>query len=198
MRRYTFGMNAPFPAPTQLERHKFTVDDVLEMTAAGLIDKRAELLDGEIFDVPEDGYRHISMTMPLARHLMSVLGQEYFIGVQTTLRLSPHNGPSPDIYVLKGDLPNGDVAADKILLIIEVADTSLKDDLTDSASRYARHCVREYWVVDASARVTYVHRDPKDGVYPEPRKVTANEVITPFLIPELSVTLNNIPGLDPA
>ncbi|MGD9966930.1 MAG: Uma2 family endonuclease [Hyphomonadaceae bacterium] len=191
-------MNVAFPTPSQLERHKFTVDDVLEMTARGLIDKRAELLDGEIFDVPEDGYRHISVTMPLARYLMSVLDQDYFIGVQTTLRLSPHNGPSPDIYVLKGDLPKGDVSADRILLIIEVADTSLKDDLTDSASRYARHGVRDYWVVDANARVTHVHRDPKDGAYAAPHKLAADEAVIALLIPKLSITLANILGVDAA
>jgi Uma2 family endonuclease len=191
-------MNKPFPAPAQLERHKFSVDDVLEMTALGLVDKRAELLDGEVFDVPEDGYRHISLTMPLARHLMSVLGIEYFVGVQTTLRLSKHNGPSPDIYVLKGALPRGDVPSEQILLVIEVADTSLKDDLTDSASRYARHGVRDYWVVDANAREIHVHRDPKDGAYPKPRTLKASEPAAALLIPELAITLDALPGLDPA
>lgn len=82
--------------------------------------------------------------------------------------------------------------------MVEVADTSLKDDLTDSASRYARHGVRDYWVVDANARVVYVHCDPRDGVYPEPRQFTAAEALVPLLIPELTVTLNAIPGFDPA
>lgn len=194
---YTSPMNAPFATPSQLERHRFTNDDVLEMTALGLIDKRAELLDGEIFDVPEDGYRHISLTMPLARYIMSVLSIEYFIGVQTTLRLSQHNGPSPDMYVLRAPFRKGDVPAEQILLVIEVADTSLKDDLTDSASRYARHGVRDYWVIDANARVIHVHRDPKDGAYPKPREIEAHQSAAPLLIPELSVSLNQIPGLEP-
>jgi len=194
---YTSHMNVAFPAPSQLERHKFTVDDVLEMTALGLIDKRAELLDGEIFDVPEDGFQHISVAMPLAQHIMATLyGKSYFVGVQTTLRLSKHNAPSPDIYVLAGGLPKGDVLADRILLVIEVADTSLKDDLTDSASRYARHGVRDYWVIDVNERVTYVHREPKDGAYPTPKRVEAQTSIAPLLVPELSITLSTIPGLD--
>lgn len=192
-------MNAPFPTPTALQRHKFTIDEVLEMTALGLVDKRAELLDGEIFDVPEDGFQHISVTMPLAQHIMVALhGKGYFVGVQTTLRLSKHNGPSPDIYVLAGGLPRGDIPSDRIVLVIEVADTSLKDDLTDSASRYARHGVREYWVVDVNARAIHVHREPKDGAYPPPRTFRASETLSALLVPELSVTLNNLPGLDPA
>jgi Uma2 family endonuclease len=65
--------------------------------------------------------------------------------------------------VLGGRLPDGDVPPDKIVLVIEVADTSLKDDLPDSASRYARHGVRDYWVVDVNARAILVHRDPAEG-----------------------------------
>jgi Uma2 family endonuclease len=190
-------MNVAFPTPSQLERHKFTIEDVLEMTARGLVDKRAELLDGEIFDAPEDGYRHISVAMPLAQHIMVALqGKEYFVGVQTTLRLSKHNGPSPDIYVLRGRLPKGDVPPEQILLVIEVADTSLKDDLTDSASRYARHGVHDYWVVDANTREIHLHRDPKNGAYPPPRIFKASETVSALSIPELSTTLAALPGLD--
>jgi Uma2 family endonuclease len=192
-------MNAPFPAPTQLERHKFTVDDVLEMTAARLIDKRAELLDGEIYDMPSDGDRHIQFTMALAHYLIRALDPtKYFVGVQTTLRLSKHNAPSPDIYVLARSAPKGDVPSEQILLVIEVADTSLKDDLTDAASRYARHEVREYWVVDANAREIHVHRDPKDGAYPPPKRIKAHEALGALLVPELSTALADIPGLDQA
>lgn len=194
--RYIFPMNVAFPTPSQLERHKFTVDDVLEMTAAGLIDKRVELLDGEIYDMPAEGGPHTRLAMRLGRMIGRVLEDSYFVGVQATLRLSAGNAPSPDIFVLRGDLPDGDVPTDNVLLVIEVADTSLKDDLTDSASRYARHGVRDYWVVDANARIIYVHRDPKDGVYPEPRKFAAADAVAPLLISELSVTLNSIPGLD--
>lgn len=192
-------MNVAFPAPAQLARHKFTIEDVLEMTALGLIDKRTELLDGEIYDMPSDGDLHIEATMALNQWIAATLfGKPYFVGVQTTLRLSKHNAPSPDIYVLSGGAPKGEIPADRILLVIEVADTSLEDDLNDSASRYARHGVRDYWVVDASARVVYVHRDPKDGVYPTPKRVEASEAMAALLVPELNFKLANIPGLDPA
>lgn len=192
-------MNAPFPTPAQLERHKFTVEDLLEMTALGLIDKRTELLDGEIYDTPSDGDRHIQFTMALAHYLIRALDPaNFFVGVQTTLRLSPYNAPSPDIYVLGGGAPKGDVSSEQILLIIEVADTSLKDDLTDSASRYARHGVRDYWVVDANAREIHVHRGPKEGAYPTPKLIKENEALAALLVPELSITLANIPGIDQA
>ena len=198
MQSATFApMNAPFPTPSQLERHRFTIDDVLKMTAQGLIDKRTELLDGEIYDMPSDGDAHIEFTMRLAQQAMAtLLGKPYFVGVQTTLRLSTHNAPSPDIYVLAGGAPKGEIPSDRILLVIEVADTSLADDLKDSASRYARHGVRDYWVVDVNARAIHVHRDPKGGAYPPPRKLNASETVAALLIPGLTVTLDSLPGPD--
>jgi Uma2 family endonuclease len=131
--------------------------------------------------------------MLLAQRIMVALaGKPYFVGVQTTLRLSPHNAPSPDIYVLAGGPPDGIVPAERILLVVEVADTSLRDDLTDSASRYARHGVRDYWVVDVNARRVLVHRDPKDGAYPLPVAIDANQTVQALLVPELCVGLDAV------
>ena len=186
-------MNAPFPVPESLPRHKFTHDEVLDLTAQGLVPKRAVLLDGEIYDMPEDGFNHISVTMRLARHVMVTLDPAaYFVGVQTSLRLSKHNVPSPDIYVLAGALPNSDVPPDQILLVIEVADSSLRDDLAASASRYARHGVRDFWVVDVNAREIHIHRTPKDGAYPPPVRVSADAAASPLLIPGLAIVLDHV------
>jgi len=183
-------MNAPV-RPKDLETrrpHLFTADEVLQLIADGLVDKRAVLLDGEIFDVPEDGDRHISHAMLIARDAIRALDPDrYFVGVQTTLRLSKHNAPSPDIYILAGGPPQGDVPAERILLVIEVADTSLRDDLTDSASRYARHGVAEYWVVDVNNARLHIHRDPVDGAYPQPLVLEAGATATPRAVPGFTV-----------
>jgi Uma2 family endonuclease len=183
-------MNAPV-RPKDLETrrpHLFTADEVLQLIADGLVHKRAVLLDGEIFDVPEDGDRHINHAMRIAQEAMHLLyGKPFFVGVQTTLRLSKYNAPSPDIYILAGGPPEGDVSADRILLVIEVADTSLRDDLRDSASRYARHGVQEFWVVDVEHARIYVHRDPVDGAYPPPLVLEAGASANPRAVPGFTV-----------
>lgn len=186
-------MNAPFPTPQELERHKFTIDEVLGMTAQGLVPKRAVLLDGEIYDMPSEGDRHIEVTMMLARRLIEALdGTAYFVSVQGTLLLSAHNAPSPDLYVLSGGPPRGEVPAERILLVIEVADTSLRDDLTASASRYARHSVRDYCVVDLNARAIHVHRDPADGLYRSVVTHNAGTRVQPLLIPDFALDVDRI------
>jgi Uma2 family endonuclease len=135
---------------------------------------------------------HIRVAMLLARRIVVALHQaDYFVGVQTTLHLSRHNAPSPDLYVLFGGPPEGEVPAERIALVIEVADTSLKDDLTDSASRYARHGVRDFWVVDVNARVVHVHRQPEDGVYRDVQVLGADARLAALLVPELVFTLDD-------
>ncbi len=184
-------MNVPLQ-PTTISRHRFTVDDVIELAAQGFVDRRAQLLDGEIYDMPADGDSHIRFTMALARRLMRTLNDNYFIGVQTTLRLSEFNAPSPDLYVLAGGAPAGDVPARDILLVIEVADTSLDHDLSATARRYAAHGVPEYWVIDVNTRAIFVHRSPRDGVYPSPTPVEADGEASALLIEGFSLRLSEI------
>jgi Uma2 family endonuclease len=185
-------MNAPFQHPQTMARHQFTLDDVLEMITKGLIDRRVQLLDGEIYDMPSDGAPHARFAMGIGRLFMAHLPAQKFVGVQTTLKLSDRNAPSPDIYVLNGRLPDGDVSPDQILLVVEVGDTTLKDDLADKASRYARHGVREYWVVDVNTPCLYIHRDPVNGEYPPPQKVDATTTVAARLIPEVTLRLADI------
>ncbi|MDX2237293.1 MAG: Uma2 family endonuclease [Hyphomonadaceae bacterium] len=185
-------MNAPTRS-VKAPRHQFTLEDVLELQARGFFPdpKRIALHEGDIVEMAADGDRHISLTMALNDAIRDQLrGKPYFKGVQTTLRFSRHNAPIPDIYILAGGPPKGDVSAERVLLVIEVADTSLEDDLSETAARYARAGVGEFWVVDAKARVIWVHRAPADGAYPPPQRIEADAPATPLRVPELSVILD--------
>jgi Uma2 family endonuclease len=186
-------MNAIFPRPETRTLHLFTHEEVLKLIAEGVVDKRVVLLDGGIYHMPSDGYAHTNFAMKIAREAHRGLDPaQFFVGVQTTLLLGRSNAPSPDVYILAGDLPNGPVPAERIVLVIEVADTSLKDDLTDSAGRYARHNVRELWVVDVNARETHIHTHPQDGAYQNIRIAAAEEKLSTPLAPGFTVRLADI------
>jgi Uma2 family endonuclease len=187
-------MDAPVLIP-KATRHVFTVDDVLRMQEQGYFadPKRIALHEGDIVEMAHDGDEHIGAAMGLAERIILALASKgYFVGVQTTLRLSRTNAPSPDLYTLRGGRPKGDVAAERILLVIEVAVTSLKEDLTETAARYARAGVSEFWVVDAVKGETHVHRDPVGGEYPAPRVVPATETLRPAQIPELALRIADL------
>jgi Uma2 family endonuclease len=177
----------PIPRPIAREatRHPLSMDELLAMQAAGAFaGRRTQLLDGEIHEMPSDGLAHIAYAMGIARAVMAALpSDKYLVGVQTTLHLSEWNGPSPDVYVLAAGPLQKETDPARILLVVEVAVTNLKDDLTDAAYRYARHGVQEYWVVDVEGRQTHVHRAPVENAYPTPPIVPFSEELAPHAIP---------------
>ncbi len=188
-------MNTRVRPPRADTQHRFTNDDVQHLQAEGFFPnpKKIVLLDGVIHQMPHDGFRHVHWAMEIAARLMQVVKpQGCFVGVQTTLRLDRSNGPSPDVWVLKGAYAPGDTPGDQIALVIEVADTSLEDDLTDSAERYARFGVGEYWVVDVENAVTHVHRAPVDGAYPAVVLVPFTEPLTPAALPGFTIRLADL------
>ena len=181
---------APRPIARDATRLPLTMDEVLALQEIGALDgKRTQLLDGEIHEMPSDGLPHIRYAMQIARFLGRVLPPELFVGVQTTLHLSPHNGPSPDVYVLSPGLLVKQTPAERILLVVEVADSSLEADLTDSAARYARHGVAEFWVVDVRGRQTHVHRHPQAGAYPTPLRVPFEAPLSPALLASFEIRI---------
>lgn len=77
--------------------------------------------------------------------------------------------------------------------MIEVASTSVERDLGAKARFYASFGVREYWVIDADQLVTTVHTGPSpNGSYASVETVDANTVLTPTLVPALTVRLADL------
>lgn len=107
--------------------------------------------------------------------------------------LSPYWAPSPDWYVFSADLAEGEVDGDNVLLVIEQADSSLRTDLNDKAALYARHGVRDYWVLDLEARRVHVHRGPTPDGYAETLPpFGADQPVEALLIPGLSLRLDQL------
>lgn len=70
-----------------------------------------------------------------------------------------------------------DLRGPDVLLVVEVADSSLSYDLLVKAPLYAAHGVREYWVVDAVRQTVRVHRDPAAGIYADVEEYEAHDSV---------------------
>ena len=124
---------------------------------------RLELIDGQIIDMSPIGVLHAAIVDVLARHFGRRAGESVFIRCQNPLQLDDISEPEPDIAILR---PRADLyttahpgPAD-VLLVIEVADTSLAYDLGTKVPLYARHGIPEVWVIDTATRRTRVFRQP--------------------------------------
>jgi Uma2 family endonuclease len=96
------------------------------------------------------------------------------------------NEPEPDLIVLKKEFTAFDFnpRPEDIDLIVEIADSSLKFDLTVKAALYARAAIAEYWVLDGSGKRLIAHRIPMSGAYTSVVVYAENEVIAPLAAPQ--------------
>lgn len=189
---------ATFRPPTQaadgVPRRRFTVDDFYRMAATGILarDERIELIGGEIVAMSPKGRHHEVVRTELARFWTRQSSQSIKVDAETPLRLSDDTEPLPDIIAYPANLVAPDVRGDTVLLVVEIADSSLAYDSTTKAEVYAASGVREYWVVDAKRRIVKVHREPEADGYAVTFKVGANEQAVPEHAPELAVTLGEL------
>lgn len=155
----------PVAAPS---RHVISVDAFHRMGEAGILAPadRVELIDGEIIDMSPIGVLHAAIVARLASYCSQTLGGAAVVWCQNPLRLDDISEPEPDLAILR---PRADFymtahpgPAD-VLLVIEVADTSLAYDLGTKVPLYARHGIPEVWVIDAATRLTRVFRQPVGG-----------------------------------
>ena len=183
-----------------LTRHKLTVDDYYRMADAGILtsDDRVELIDGEIIDMPPIGQDHAGTVNRLAEALFQAFAGRAIVSTQNPIRLDDLSEPQPDFAVLRrradfyttGERPG----SDDVLLLIEVADSSLRFDRTVKLPLYARAGIPEVWIVDLRRRVVDVHRAPGDGRYDDIVTKQMGDTLSPALAPEVRLTLDQVFG----
>ena len=144
------------------------------MLELGLFEgRRFELINGDVIDKMGQSARHSYVISELNAMLAARLDPR---SVRVQLPLEVHRSerdysePEPDIAVLVA----ADAAyrirhprGDELQLVVEVADSSLRGDLTIKRDLYARAGVPEYWVLDIAANRLIAHRQPSGGVYAE-------------------------------
>ena len=159
------------PAATPARR-LFTVDDYHAMTRAGILseDDRVELIEGEIVVMSPVGSRHAACVDILAELLIRAVDQRTAVRVQSPIGLDGSTEPQPDVCVLlrredaySESLPQ----PDDVLLVIEVSDTSLDFDRRVKAQLYARHGIRQFWLIDLGSRTVEAYRTPGPDGYGE-------------------------------
>ncbi|ACA17456.1 protein of unknown function DUF820 [Methylobacterium sp. 4-46] len=167
---------------------RFSAEDLRRMIGAGILDEdeRVELLDGELVERAAKGYAHDLVKNRLARRFSSILPESLYLATESTLQLAPDTLVEPDLLVAPETAhrpaPSGFCAipGPEILLVIEVAASSLAYDLGRKARLYARSGIAESWVIAAQERQARVHRGPRgEAGYAEIRDHGPDSVLVP-------------------
>ncbi len=175
---------ATLPAdPVAVSRHRLTVADFRRMGEVGILgpDDRVELIAGEIIDMSPIGSLHAALVRAIATALTHHVREQALLAIQDPLALTDTSQPQPDLAVLR---PRADFYAAAhpgpadVLLVIEVADTTLAFDLDVKVPLYAAAGIPEAWVIEAPSRRTLVFRRPVNGRYAERHVIEPEAEVT--------------------
>ncbi|HZW33972.1 MAG TPA: Uma2 family endonuclease [Isosphaeraceae bacterium] len=149
--------------------YDLTIDLVSRMVESGLIpqDRRVFLLDGRLYEKMAKTKAHGSVGAAVTRAVDRRLPDDWSLWPESTVVLDPTNAPLPDFAVIRSGNLLGRAAPERypeagdVGLLIEVAVTRLRDDLTTALEQYARARIPVYWVVDVPGRRILVHSEPR-------------------------------------
>lgn len=160
-------------------------------------DDRVELIEGEIIDMSPIGVRHANCVRRLIHLFTEGLVKKAIVDVQNPLRLDEHSEPQPDIVLLKyrqDFYASSHPAPQDVLLLIEVMDTSADYDRQVKLPLYARHSVKEVWLVNLLDENVEVYRNPVSGSYQDKQIFTRGQSFSPLAFSDLTLNISDILG----
>jgi len=183
----------------QVERRHFSVSEYNRMAETGILseDDRVELIEGEIIEMSPIGSRHAACVRRLDALFNRELQGAAQVSAQNPILIDDYTQPEPDVALLK---PRSDYyseahpAASDVLLVVEVADTSVEYDRQVKAPLYARAGVGEMWLVNLQEDAVEVYTRPESGTYRERKQLTRGDSITLTAVPGLTFTIEEILG----
>jgi Uma2 family endonuclease len=150
-----------------IDQRRFTVEEYHRMAETGILqpDERVELIRGVVRPMSPKNRAHVVATTKLYQQLVRSLGGRAAVFKEDPLKLvSLDSEPEPDIVATSSpDIDSYGTARSKPLLVVEIAESSLRYDLDTKSALYAEAGVPEYWVLDLPGRELVVFRSAHEG-----------------------------------
>jgi Uma2 family endonuclease len=183
-------------------RRAFTVDDISRMIEAGVIgeEENFELIEGDLVVMAAKHVGHDGIKNELTMALAKSAPDGVFIAIECSLQLAKDILVEPDIAVISRAVYAAERKTfarprpEDVPLLIEIAASSLAYDRGVKARLYARHGIREFWVIDADKRVTFVHTGPSGETWSSIVEHGPRDVLTTSAAPGFSIRLADIVG----
>ena len=158
-------------------------------------DARVELLDGEIHDMSPIGTLHGGMVNRLIRFFAPSARGRCLLSAQTPTHLNAYSEPQPDLMLLKpapDDYMTHHPVPDDVLLLIEVADSSLAHDSGRKLAAYARSGIGEVWIVNLPKQAIEVYREPQGSEFALKTVLCAGDKASPAVFPDVTVDIREL------
>lgn len=177
------------------ERRRFTIEEYERLVETGILtqDDRVELIEGEVVEMSPIGNPHAAFVTNLTHLLVHALGETARVWVHEPVRVPPRGKPQPDLALLRPrSYVREGATTEDVLLVIEVADTSLQYDRTVKLQLYARAGIPEYWIVDANTETLEIYRSPSGERYADHLRPSRDDRVAPLAFPEAALPVASI------
>jgi Uma2 family endonuclease len=183
----------------QILRWQFTVGDFARMAAAGIFaeDDRVELIDGEVRVMSPIGPRHAAIVKRLNALLSRQVAATAIVSVQDPIQLTDYTEPQPDIAVLRRRedfYAHAHPLSADVLLVVEVAETSLEYDREEKVPRYAQAWIPEVWLIDVERETVTQYTQPDGRGYRGEQTLQRNHVVVSVTMNHLQLAIDDILG----
>lgn len=182
---------------TPSTRYSFTIRDYARMRSAGILaeDDRVELLDGEVRQMSPIGPFHAALVNRLTAILTRLLGDTAIVSIQNPIQLNDYSEPQPDVVIMH---PRDDYYAhahprpDDILVVIEIADSSIDYDRDEKMPRYAEAGISEAWLIDVANQQIEHYTQPRNGIYRQKVLLTTEDQIQSVQYPQIAFAIGTL------
>lgn len=176
-----------------LIRHQITLDAYHRMIEAGILTERdkVELLDGEIIQMSPKGTKHTACVRKINRWLVCRIDAQFDVRPQNPIQIPNLSEPEPDLAIVwnRADFYRDAHPLPKdVIMLIEVADSSLQVDREVKLPLYAAAGIQHYWIINLPEQQIEVHHTPQGNRYQESRVAKLGETVQiPFVEMETRV-----------
>lgn len=153
---------------------------------------RIELLAGEIIQKPQPGPRCADIIGNLGDLLHQACGKTWCVSRQIPILLDPESEPEPDLLAFRPRKWETHLTPGEVLLVIEVADSSIDYDRNRKFPRYAAAGIPEAWLFDIFAGILKRHTEPFEGRYRRVEAARRGEAPTSTTLPGLKLAVDDI------
>jgi Uma2 family endonuclease len=173
-------------------KHRFSVEAYYRMAETGVLrpDARVELLDGEIIDMSPIGPPHGAVTRRLIRSFARLGRDRWLLDVEHPVHLDEYSEPQPDLMLLRpvpDDYSTRHPGPEDVLLLVEVAASSLAYDRGAKLPAYGRAGISEVWIANLEGETIEVYREPHLTGYASTTLLRPGDKACPLAFPDAAV-----------
>ena len=174
--------------------YKWSIDRWHELVDSGVLEgQKVELLEGDIVEMSPEGVEHSFTNESIVIYLRNKLSGLAHVKESHPITLD-NSEPEPDIAIVRLPLTiyrTHHPYPEDIYWLIEVSQRTLKKDLEEKSTTYARNGISEYWVIDLKNKKLIIHTQPSKDKYLQVVEYQAGTV-TPQAFSDIAIAIDKL------